>query len=165
LVWRLQLVSAKELMSDKNIAATALLAVAPSAFSASASAEPHQTKKDSVMIAELLATYYQGINQKKGWEQPLAEDLSFESKGGHTNGKPAYIEVNNTFLRGVKAARQQRVLTDGDTGCVWMSYDLVSPKGSKTTLDVLEIWKMSGGHLSALTIYFDTAAFGAFMKQ
>jgi hypothetical protein len=117
------------------------------------------------MITELLATYYQGINHRNGWDEPLADDFSFESKVGAAHGKSAYIATTNAFLRAVSAARQQRVLTDGDTACVWMSYDLVSPSGSKTTQDVLEIWKMNGGRLSALTIHFDTAAFGAFMKQ
>jgi hypothetical protein len=32
-------------------------------------------------------------------------------------------------------------------------------------LDALEIWTAAEGGLASLTIYFDTAAFGLFMRQ
>ena len=57
------------------------------------------------------------------------------------------------------------MLTDGDTACVWMSYEIVSPRGKQTTLDALEIWTAKDSRLASLTIYFDAAAFSSFMQQ
>ena len=45
-----------------------------------------------------------------------------------------------------------------------MSYDLRSPGGNETTLDVVEIWAATNAKLDSLRIYFDTAAFSSFMQ-
>lgn len=117
------------------------------------------------MIQNLVNAYYDGIALKQGWEEPLADTIRFVSPGGRvTEGKAAYVAANNGFLRAVETARRKEMLTDGDTACAWMSYGIVSPKGKRTTLDAVEIWTASGGKLDSLTIYFDTAAFGAFMQ-
>jgi hypothetical protein len=117
------------------------------------------------MIAELLNTYYDGISRKTGWEKPLSDTITFVSRATTTKGKTAYVEATNRFLRAVKSAAQKEILIDAETACVWVTYDLVSPKGSQKTQDVLEIWTERDGRLGSCTIYFDTAAFQAFMAQ
>ncbi|HEY1502402.1 MAG TPA: hypothetical protein VGF88_22690 [Acidobacteriaceae bacterium] len=117
------------------------------------------------MIADLLSTYYDGITRRDGWQQPLSDAFRFVSPGGRiSEGKSAYVDANNGFLRLVTAAHKKEMLIDGDTACVWMSYDLRSPRGTSGALDAVEIWTASGGRLASLTIYFDTAAFQNFMK-
>jgi hypothetical protein len=117
------------------------------------------------MISDLIEAYYEGVARKAGWEAPLADDFKFSSPTGVTEGKKAYIEGNNRFLKSVKSARRLQTIIDGDTACVWMSYDYVSPRGAEMTQDAFEIWKEKGGRLAAYTIYFDTAAFKAFMSR
>ena len=118
------------------------------------------------MIVDLIDVYYEGIARKDGWWEPLNDSFRFIAPGGRvTEGKAAYVEANTRFLRGVKAAHRKELLTDGDTACVWMSYQLVSPGGREMVLDALEIWTAAEGGLASLTIYFDTAAFGLFMRQ
>ena len=116
-------------------------------------------------IKELVGSYYDGISRKTGWESPLSGTITFRSPGSSTEGKGAYVAATNGFLRAVEKASVQRTIFDGDTGCVWMTYDLISPRGSKTALDVVEIWTASGDLLQSLTIYFDTAAFASFMRS
>ena len=116
------------------------------------------------MTAELLDTYYEGIAKKAGWEKPLSDTIRFVSRTSTSDGKAAFVEATTRFLRAVKSATRKETLIDGDTACVWVNYELVSPKGSRTKQDVLEIWKTErDGRLTSCTIYFDTAAFRAFM--
>ena len=117
------------------------------------------------MMTELLNTYYEGIARKTGWEKPLSDTIKFVSRGSTTDGKAAFVEATNRFLRAVRSASRKEMLVDGDTACVWMTYDLVSPKGSAATQDVLEIWTERENRLSSCTIYFDTAVFRALVAQ
>ncbi len=118
------------------------------------------------MIADLVNVYYEGIAHRDGWQQPLSDSLRFVSPGGKiTEGKAAYLDANNRFLRSVRSAQRKEMLADGDTACVWMSYEIVSPRGKQTTLDAVEIWTARDNQLTSLTIYFDTAAFNSFMQQ
>jgi len=117
------------------------------------------------MIAELLDTYYEGIARKTGWQTPLSDTIKFTSRSTASEGKGAYVEATTRFLRAVQSAARKENLIDGDAACVWVMYDLVSPKGSQTSLDVLEIWAERDGRLASCTIYFDTAAFRAFMTE
>jgi ketosteroid isomerase-like protein len=117
------------------------------------------------MISDLIGAYYEGVARKSGWEAPLADDITFSSPAGVIEGKTAYIENNSRFLKAVKSAKPQKTIIDRDTACVWMSYDFASPRGAEMTQDVLEIWKEKDGRLASYAIYFDTAAFRAFMSQ
>jgi hypothetical protein len=117
------------------------------------------------MTSDLVNAYYDGITRKEGWQEPLSDTIKFVSPGGKvTEGKEAYVEGNSRFLRAVKSATRKQMLIDGDTACVWMGYELVSPRGNQTTQDVLEIWTAKDKRLESLTIYFDTAAFRSFMQ-
>jgi hypothetical protein len=117
------------------------------------------------MISELLDTYYEGIARKTVGRQPLSDTIKFNSRATTSEGKDAYVEATTRFLRAVKSASRKEILIDGDTACAWVAYDLVSPKGSQTSLDVLEIWTEQEGRLNSCTIYFDTAAFRTFIAQ
>jgi len=118
------------------------------------------------MVTNLVNAYYEGIARRNGWQQPLSDAFRFISPGGRiSEGKPAYIEANNGFLRAVTSATKKEMLTDGDTACVWMHYELTSPRGTHGTLDAVEIWAAGEDRLTSLTVYFDTAAFRSFMQQ
>src|SRR5262245_29342883 len=117
------------------------------------------------MIAELLNTYYEGIAKEGGWEKPLSDTIRFVSRTSNIEGKTAFVETTTRFLQAVKSATRREILIDGDTACVWVNYELVSPKGAETNQDVLEIWTEREGRLTSCTIHFDTAAFRAFMAQ
>jgi ketosteroid isomerase-like protein len=117
------------------------------------------------MIAELLNTYYEGTAKKGGWEKPLSDTIRFVSRASTSEGKAAFVEATTRFLRAVNSAARKEILIDGDAACVWVNYELVSPKGSQTKQDVLEIWTERDGQLTSCTIYFDTAAFRALMAQ
>src|SRR5260370_16674616 len=106
------------------------------------------------MAADLVNAYYEGIARKDGWQKPLSDSLRFISPGGKvTEGKAAYLGANNRFLSAVRSAQRKEMLTDVDTACVWMSYEIVSPRGKQTTLDALEIWTATPNHPAPLPSY------------
>ena len=113
-----------------------------------------------------MQAYYGGIAKRSGWDEPLSQEITFNSPGAPAvSGKAAFVQATNGFLRVVTAATPKQTLYDGDTACVWMTYDLLSPTGREASLDVLEIWKGAADRLDNLTIYFDRAAFGQFMQS
>jgi len=118
------------------------------------------------MNPQLIEHYYERLAARKGWEDLLATDVTFTMPDGkRIAGKEAFVAGNDQFLRGVRNERVKERLFDGETACVWVSYGLVSPQGKQTTQDVLEIWTAKDGKLASLQVYFDTAAFGAFMQS
>ncbi len=118
------------------------------------------------MLKELVQAYHRGIAAKSGWEKPLSPEVTFDMPGAPTvAGKAGFVKATNDFLSCVKAAAPKQELYDGDTACVWMTYDLVSPTGREASFDVLEIWKGGAERLDSLTLYFDRATFGQFMQS
>ena len=118
------------------------------------------------MLQDLVQAYYAGIARKSGWDVPLSQEITFNSPGAPAvSGKAAFVQATNGFLQVVKTATPKQTLYDGDTACVWMTYELASPTGREASLDVLEIWKSAAERLDTLTIYFDRAAFGQFMQS
>ena len=119
--------------------------------------------KNSETTKNLLETYYKGFANKEGWERVIADDFTFTG-GDMTNKKPvigkqAYIEVINRFSLVFRAMRVKEMIIDNDKACVIGNYDYQFPNGKKLNGDVAEIWKVTDGKLSSLTIFFDTLTF------
>jgi hypothetical protein len=115
--------------------------------------------------SELMDTYYDRLAERRGWEELLSDGIRFTGPNTQTEGKAAFILANNRFLQAVRSFEVKQQLTDGKTGCAWLTYQLESPKGARTELDVLEIWHAANGKLDQMTIYFDTAAFRSFLQS
>lgn len=113
---------------------------------------------------ETIKGYYDGIKRKDGWQDLVSDGIVFGGTGVKaTKGKAAYIEGTGQFLRAVKDSQVREMIVEGDKACVIVHYDLMSPKGNTASSDVAEILVVKDGKIDASTIYFDTAAFGAFM--
>src|SRR5260221_13440268 len=86
------------------------------------------------MLSALLDTYYDGLTRNDGWQTNVSEAITFASPSGAvTHGRAAFVDCNDRFFRAVKSATRKQMLTDGNTGCVWMSCELRSPGGNETT--------------------------------
>jgi ketosteroid isomerase-like protein len=115
---------------------------------------------------ETIKGYYDGIKQKSGWQAFVSDDIAFDGTGVKaTKGKEAFVEGNSQFLRAVTASHVKEMIVEGEIACVIVHYDLMSPKGNKTSSDVAEILAVKDGKIVSSTIYFDTAAFNNFMAQ
>ncbi len=119
---------------------------------------------------ELLTAYYDGLAKRAGWQSAVSETLRFMGTGSVpgdpvSSGKSGYARVLERFGQRFEAVRMKESVVDGSRACVVATYDLVSPKGRKLAFDILEYWGVEDGRLASLTLYFDTAAYNAFMKD
>ena len=113
---------------------------------------------------ELLDIYYKGFAKKQdGWEAAISEDFKFiggdMTKTDPVKGKQAYIEIIKRFSRLFQNMRPAQITIDGDKASVIENYDYVFPNGKAINGDVAAIWKVKGGKLDELRIFFDTLNF------
>jgi ketosteroid isomerase-like protein len=117
---------------------------------------------------ELVQRYYASLRNKDiTWQELYAENAVFSdaSKTLNANGKTAVIQSFTPFLKGVKGVEVKQVITEGEDACAIINYDYVNPKGETMIQDVAEVWKIKGGQLSSLTIYFDLTVYRSFMRS
>lgn len=115
---------------------------------------------------ETVQSYYEGIKRKDGWQDFVSDSILFDGTGVKaTKGKEAYIQVTSQFLRAVKSSQVREMIIEAERACVIVHYELISPKGNSATSDVAEILLVKDGKIDSSTIYFDTAAFNAFMAN
>ncbi len=117
---------------------------------------------------QLLDTYYQGLARKSGWESVLAEDFRFI--GGDMT-KPTPVEGRGTYNRVIQGLSRLysglqvvKAFVETDQAFVLVRYDWRFPQGINITGAVAEYWKVEGGKLSELTIFFDTGSFDRLTK-
>jgi ketosteroid isomerase-like protein len=112
---------------------------------------------------ELLEIYYSGLVRKEGWEAVISDDFKFVggdmTKTTPIVGKDNYVAIINRFSRLFGTMRVKQMIVEQDNACVIANYDYVFPNGMAISGDVAEIWKVQGGKLDALTIFFDTLTF------
>ncbi len=115
---------------------------------------------------ETVQSYYEGIKRKDGWQDFVSDSILFDGTGVKaTKGKEAYIQGTSQFLRAVKSSQVREMIIEAERACVIVHYELISPKGNSATSDVAEILLVKDGKIDSSTIYFDTAAFNAFMAN
>jgi len=116
-----------------------------------------------VETKQLLEIYYRGLARKQGWEAVISEDFKFVggdmTKNTPIVGKANYIAIIDRFSRLFATMRVKQMIVEQDQACVIANYDYAFPNGIAISGDVAEIWKVKGGTLDALTIFFDTLTF------
>ena len=111
---------------------------------------------------ETVQSYFNGLNQKKGWESFLGENMvftSFVSPIKQVTGKAAYIESTRRFFSMVVSVELRDLIIEGEKACVLSRYGLRPPKGDAFRCDVAEIFTVKNGMIDSLAIYFDTSPF------
>ena len=119
-------------------------------------------------VADVVRNFYASMAQKNSaWQQDLAEDVVFADASGklHAEGRAAFIQAFESFLRAVERVELQQLIIEGNDVCAVVSYDYVSPSGGRLHQDDAEVWKVVDGKIVALTIYFDITEFRAFMSR
>ncbi len=111
---------------------------------------------------ETVQNYFSTLNQKKGWESFLSDNMTFtnfSSPVKQANGKDAYLESTRRFFSMVRSVEVRDLIVEGEKACALTRYELHPPKGNDFSSDVAEILTVRNGKISALSIYFDTAPF------
>jgi ketosteroid isomerase-like protein len=111
---------------------------------------------------EAIQSYFSELQQKKGWESFLAENMIFTSFGSpikQITGKAAYIESTRRFFSMIVSVEVGDLIIDGEKACALTRYELQPPKGSNFNSDVAEIFTIRNGKIDSLAIYFDSSPF------
>ncbi len=119
-------------------------------------------------VREIVQSFYDSLARKDNvWQEHLSENVVFSdaSKKLYAEGKNAFIQSFNSFLRAVEKVQPKQLIVEGANACAVVSYDYVSPKGEKLHQDDAEVWKVVDGEIEALTIYFDITEFRNFMGR
>ncbi len=118
---------------------------------------------DSNTTKKLLDKYYDFLRKKEDWDSLLSDDFLLTGTGiKESRGREAY--KGNNFFRCVLDLKVKTMIIDGDSACAVVNYDLMSPKGNKFNVDIAEIWKVRGGKLASIVVYFDTVYFQKMMS-
>ena len=111
---------------------------------------------------QLLIRYYDTLVSRKEWNELLSDDfLLTGTVAKESRGRDSY--VGNSFFSLVRAAKVKEMLVVGESAFALVNYNLLSPKGKTMACDIAEFWKARGGRLDSIAIFFDTAAFRAFL--
>lgn len=123
-----------------------------------------QTNDAAMATRNLLRSYYDGLARGTDWGALLTDEfLLTGTVPNETRSRDAY--VGNSFFKLVRGLRVEELITEGTSGFALVSYDLVSPKGTPFSSEVAELWKVQGGKLGSVAIYFDTSAFAKSLAQ
>ncbi len=117
---------------------------------------------------EIVERFYDGLAHKSDkWKDNLSEKIEF-SDASHrlrAEGKEAFIQSFNSFLRGVERVQLKQLIIENGNAAAVVGYDYVSPKGNKLHQDDAEVWRVENGEIVALTIFFDITEFRNFMAS
>jgi ketosteroid isomerase-like protein len=112
---------------------------------------------------ETIQRYFDGINQKTGWESLIADNMAFVGAITKTSDKSGYVQATNGFLQVVQSVQITRLIAEGSHAAVIAHYNLISPKGNTSASDIAEIFEVENGKIISSRIFFDTVAFREFM--
>jgi ketosteroid isomerase-like protein len=111
-----------------------------------------------------IEAYFAALNRKIGWEDFIADDLVFTGMKTQTIGKDAYVQATAGFLTLVRSVKIERLIAEGDEGCVLAQYELAAPTGKTLNCAIAELFSVKNGQLTNSTIFFDTASFNKFLS-
>jgi ketosteroid isomerase-like protein len=119
-------------------------------------------------LSEILQQFYSSLDRKdNAWQKNLSENVMFSdaSKKLHAEGRQAFIQSFSPFLRSVEKVQLKQLIVQDTNACAVVSYDYISPKGTKLHQDDAEVWQVVDGQILALTIYFDITEYRNFMGR
>jgi len=115
---------------------------------------------------DLVEQYYDNLVQKNSvWPTLFSDDIIFADASMSINqaGREAVIKSFEQFLKTVEDIRVKQLITENENVCAVVRYSYKNSEGEELSQDIAEIWKITGGKLSSLTIYFDITAYRRFI--
>ena len=111
---------------------------------------------------DTIQGYFHGLEQQKGWEAFLSDEMTFTSYTSpirQLTGRSAFLEGTRRFYSMIKALEVKGVVVDGERACALTRYELQPPGGPVFESHVAEIFELREGKIQSLDIYFDSASF------
>ena len=111
---------------------------------------------------ETIQGYFKSLENKKGWETFLSDDMlftSFTSPNKQVSGRDAYLEATKRFYSMITSFEVRDLIIAGEKACALTRYQLQPPAGNVFTSDVAEIFSVKNGKIVSFGIYFDSSPF------
>jgi len=111
---------------------------------------------------DTIQTYFDSLEQKQGWEDFLADEMTFTNFAGATTqltGRDAYLKATKGFFSMITALEVKDLLVDGEKACALTRYELQPPAGAAFESHVAEVFEVQDGKITSLGIYFDNTPF------
>ena len=115
------------------------------------------------MTKDVITEYFSRLQLRADWQALLADDMVFTSRTSPSRqlvGRDAYLSGTARFFGMIIDMQVLDLLVDGEAACALTRYRLQPPGGGAPfESDVAEIFRVSNGVITALTIYFDSAPY------
>jgi ketosteroid isomerase-like protein len=111
---------------------------------------------------DTIQDYFNGLKQKRGWEEFLADDIifsSFTSPVRRVTGKDSFLASTKRFYSMINSVEVKDTIIEGDKAVVLTHYELQPPNGNAFHSDVAEIFTISNGKIHSFGIYFDSSPY------
>jgi ketosteroid isomerase-like protein len=115
------------------------------------------------MTKDTIVEYFKRLQLRSDWQSLLADDMTFTSRTSPARqlvGRDAYLSGTARFFGMIVDTQVLDLIVDGEKACALTRYRLQPPSGGATfESDVAEIFSVSNGAITSLTIYFDSAPY------
>lgn len=111
---------------------------------------------------DTLQNYFDSLTQKSGWEDFLADDVTFTNFSSpikRVTGREAYLEATGRFFAMVTTLEVNSLMVEGEKACASVRYELQPPGGPAFDCHVAEMFEVQNGKIALFDIYFDSAPF------
>jgi len=116
---------------------------------------------------DIIKSFYTSAAKKENqWQECLGDTVSFSVAAEKKfEGKETFIKTYTTFLQAVEKIDIRQLFVEGNTVCAIVSYDYVSPHGTKFHQTDAEVWELADGKIISFTVYYDATEFRNLMAQ
>ena len=111
---------------------------------------------------ETLQSYFTSLTHKSGWEEFLADDMTFTNFSSpikRVTRRGAYLETTKRFFTMITALEVKDLVVEGEKACALVRYELQPPGGPTFDCHVAEMFEVRHGKIASFDIYFDSAPF------
>lgn len=110
----------------------------------------------------VVSSYLDALKNGREWSHFFSDDMEFVSHvvpPKHVKGRSAFVESTRRFYSMIAGVDVIALIVEEDRACALTRYELQVPQGPAFATEVAEIFKVAGGRIASLDIYFDTSPF------
>lgn len=95
------------------------------------------------------------LEKSEEWKNLISDDVALTGPLAQVKGKQAFIEINQPFFASIRGSELLDIVESGNVVITQITTDVALPDGTEKTLKVCEWYRVEGGNIAALTVYFD----------
>lgn len=109
---------------------------------------------------EVLKKYYEAFDaHRDGWQELVADDVTFDAPIQKTKGKKEFVALTEQFLHFHKETHLLKRFEQGDSVCSIFKFVMNTPAGQPLTCEVAEWARVEEGRISDIKLLYDPRGF------